>query len=276
MKELSNWLKDDYEIKGSKIVPKTEIKVKIRREATKKEEEIDITDKMWVLGNTTRNNKNLIVSCTKILTHAGALYLKRISGIKFKEGSYNIIKEPTVENLLHGYATIETVDGTMGDGETHKDTLQKSMHPYSFTMLKKRTEDRAILLELGLYEQGFYSDVEVTPDMLAGVEDDIIITDDKKKKLIEQVLTANKYLNQDETALKEFVAGLTGQPVKNIDIHSATTDILAKTYNELNKLCKEELSKRQELADELVGENKKLNRKELLKKHSSELEGVKG
>ncbi len=271
MKELAEWLLEDYKMKDGKVIPKSKINVKIRRESSKEEEDIDITDKMWVLANTTRKDKNLIVSCTKILTHAGALFLKRISGIKFKEGSYTIIKEPALPDL-HGYATIETVNGTMGDGEVAKETLQNAMKPYSFTMLKKRTEDRTILLELGLYEQGIYSEVEITPDMKAELDDNIVITDDKKKKLTKQVLTANEYLNQDEKALKEFVAGITGQPIKNIDILSMSTDILAKVYNELNKLCREELKKRQELADQLVKSDKKLNRKKLIELHSSELE----
>lgn len=269
MKELAKRLQEEYKIEGRNIVPKHPVKVKIKREGKDEPEEIDITDKMWVLGNSTRSNKNLIVNCTKILKHTGALYLKRIAELEFKEDSYKLIKEPSAPDL-HGYATIETTNGTVGDGEVHKSTLQASMQSYPYTMLKKRTVDRAILLELGLYEEGFYSEVEITPEMLMG--EDIIITDNKKEELIEKVLKANQYLNQNEKALKEFVAGITGRPLKDIDIVSMTTDILARVYNELAKLCKEELKHRQELVGKIWEVDKTVPKKSLIENHSSGLE----
>lgn len=269
-KSLATHLEAEYKQVGNQVIPKGEVKVHIK-EGKEGEKSYDISKFVWVLANTSKSNKDLYVSCTKILKHSGALYLKRMSGLKFVEGSYTIHKTPDNDDI-HGYATIMTEKGTLGDGEVHKRSLQPSMYAYPYTMLKKRTEDRAILQELGLYELGFYSDAEITPEMMSAV-DDIPLNDNKKVDLVNRIRTANAYLNQSEAELVEFVSATTGNPTSNIDIDSMSVDVLARIFNKLKAVSKEEMSRRIELVTKIMsGGLSKSTKEELMDIHSSELE----
>jgi len=266
MKRLSQNLLSKYSVKNGEIRPKENLKVKIDNSNIEIPE-----DAVWVLAHTSKEDRNLITSCINVLKHSFILNLKSKYGIKFKD--YKWLKQPENPELW-GYLLVTTEKGTVGDGEVHKDSLQKSMHSFPYTMLKKRAEDRAILLELGLYSQGLYSESEVTPEMVE--EHNIPLPINKDQELKETILKISAYLKYNKETLLELISSITGQPKENIDLDSMSTDLLAKSVNRLTEIGKEEKALRKKLCIEVYktdptqspDELKKLSSKELEKKLS--------
>jgi len=155
-KVLADWLKDKYDLKGTKIVTKEPLYYVI-----KGEKKLVPEGAVWFLPHSRRND-DLIVNITPVITHAHCLELAMSYPdiVKFDTCVYEYKKWPFDNSDLWGYLIIRNVDGFVGDGEVHRNTLQPSMLSYACTMLTKRAEDRLILRTLGLYQQGFYSEVE--------------------------------------------------------------------------------------------------------------------
>lgn len=270
-KQLATHLKEDYKIEaGGKVIPKTGIKVKIQGK------DVEFTGKdIWVLAHTSKGDRSLIVNCTKVITHARVVALKQEYKIKFT--NYDWKKEPN--NLeLWGYLLVTTDKGTVGDGEVHIDTLARNMRQFAYTILKKRAEDRAVLLELGLYSYGIYSDAEITPEMRMEGFEETPEPRSVKESLLLKIEKAHLYLGQTDKELLELVVVLTGEKPEGIELDNLSPDLLAKISNTLNQLSREEMALRKGLAAEFlkVAANTEKTVEDLLKVPSSKLrEGIK-
>lgn len=270
-KQLATHLQKDYKVEaGGNVISKTGIKVKIN------DKEIEFKDQdIWILAHTSKGDRNLIVKCTKVLTHAKVIALKQEYGIKFT--NYDWKKEPNNQDLW-GYLLVTTEDGTVGDGEVHAKTLTQNMKHFAYTILKKRAEDRAVLQELGLYSYGIYSDAEITPEMRQESLDDIPEPKSSvKEDLLDKIKKAEHYLGFSEKESLELIATLTGEKPDKIELDSMSPDILAKIYNTLKKLTREEMALRKKYAAEFlkVAVDTKKTVEELLEVSSSKLkEGI--
>jgi hypothetical protein len=262
-KQLATHLKADYKIEaGGKVVSKSGLKVKI------KEKNVELKDPdIWILAHTSKSNRDMYVKCTKIITHAAVLRLKREHSIKFTD--YDWKKEPNNPELW-GYLLVTTECGTVGDGEVHAKTLSLNMRTFAYTMLKKRAEDRAVLQALGLYGL-VYSESEVTPDMKEDFEE-TPEPKDVKGTLLTKIAKASEYLGPSINLI-ELVAGLTGEEAGKIELDNMSPDILAKISNHLNQLSREELALRKTHLVEFLRlhPNTKKTEEDILGAHSSVL-----
>jgi hypothetical protein len=253
-KQLASHLQDEYLIDaGGKVIPKSGLKVKIDG----KDVELNDPD-IWVLAHTSKSNRDMYIRCTKIITHATILRLKNEHDIKFT--NYEWKKEPNNSDLW-GYLLVTTENGFVGDGEVHIKTLMPSMRNFPYTMLKKRAEDRAVLLELGLYGL-VYSEEEITPEMKEDFEETPTPKSNVKTELLDKIERANDYLCQPKKELLELVAGLTGQEPGKVDLPNMSTDLLAKIFNTLKKMTREEYSARKELLPEFFKTHPKTKKTE--------------
>jgi hypothetical protein len=105
----------------------------------------------------TKSNGNII----PVLRHRHILVLKKELGVEF-EIPYPV-KDwvvPSSSNNFRAYVFVYTKNGTFGDGEVYVPNSTKMEQNFALTIALKRAEDRAIMKELGLYQQGLYSEVE--------------------------------------------------------------------------------------------------------------------
>lgn len=160
-KYLSDWLTEDFEMKNGEVFPKRKYSYKI----DDKEFDIDPSG-LWVQTFCSKENPNLIIRCIVTIKHPYCLALadKHRDIVKLHTAKREVIEWPSKNENLRGYAMITNEDGVWADGETSKDTLNKTMWNYANTMLMKRSEDRLILRALGLYQAGMYSDSEFGGD----------------------------------------------------------------------------------------------------------------
>ncbi len=198
-KELAKWLQDEYEMSNGSIVCKKDYQFEYRGEKV-----IIPKNSIIVTGYGKKNDRDFIVRCMKKLSHPYILSLVDKFGLKFKDYTYVVKPEPP---SYHGYATIYVEDPAtdktvFGDGEVHKETLQNTMVYYAHTMLRKRTEDRAVLRLLGLYQEGFYAEDE----NLGG--EDYYNTDTVNRSLIDyesKIKNLAVRLKYDKNSFKTFV-----------------------------------------------------------------------
>ena len=156
-KILSDWLKEDFEIKKGEVIPKK----KYSYEVDGKVYNID-PSWIWVQIFCSKENPDLIVRCIPTLTHAACLILaeKHKDKVKLNTLKRTVHCFPHTNERLYGYMTVVNEDNVFADGEVCKETLNKTMFSYAATMMHKRAEDRLCLRALGLYQIGFYSETE--------------------------------------------------------------------------------------------------------------------
>ncbi len=228
-KKLANWLEDEYKLdKSGTILLKKDLTIKIKNADNKEINIVIKNNDLFILPFGSKNNKSLIVRCTKTLTHPFCLHLKDKTGIKFDVSKYKIWVEPCKENNLHGYIWVYDTNGNMADGEVDKNTLQTSMLDYAWTIMLKRAEDRLILRILELYQKGFYGEDEVTPQMK---KDSSSVVDhnqfpekngEKREGLNKKIKELRTKLDLDNNAMQklanELAAVKKGSKVKMDDI----------------------------------------------------------
>lgn len=267
--ELIKSLRDKYIVKNGEVKLKKPLKVKIM------EEEVEVPEEGVWIAFFKSSDKRYIVRCNPTLTHAYLLHLKDLYNIKIK--SYNWLKLPELPDLW-GYLIVRSEKGTYADGEVHKSNLMKQMHGFACTLLKKRAEDRLIMLELGLYQQGLYAEDELKyiPEEQKVSNYNDLPKENYRERITKKIREINSFLNQNEEQLKEYIAGFTGQDHKNIDIDSISPDILAKVHKNLRSIAAKEWNLRKELVEKLIDKNKELekNKSALLKKNSVKLEEI--
>ncbi len=200
---LADWLKNDYVMEKGEVRPKTNYVYEVNGE----EYELP-AEAVWIQTFSQKDKPDLIIRCVPTIKHSHCLVLadKFKDIVKLNTAKREVHEWPYTNDVLHGYMTIINADGIFADGETHKETLNRTMWPYATTMMYKRAEDRLVLRALGLYQAGFYSSEEFGGEGNATTEDIEKVVDkssntidmkDIKRKAAKSILKDIKALNED-------------------------------------------------------------------------------
>lgn len=208
--KLANHLKSEYDTDGYNVFTKSDYEFEFNGQ------NVEIPrQEITVVSYGSKGDRDLKVRCEKKINHSFLLKLLDDFNLELKD--YKIIVHPNDNDEKWGYATVVCTDGERyveADGEVHRDNLNSSMLGYCYTMLRKRTEDRAILRFFGLYQKGFYSSSENLGETEHGV--------DYNSNTIEYDNTPTRQLKQDNL-LDEIK-----EKAKQLNISKSDVERLAK------------------------------------------------
>ena len=259
-KKLAYWLENEYEMKGPKVVRKGELSATIYPGDKKREtRHIFPDDSYWVLANTKKGDPNLIVSCSTVLNHSYCLHLQKLYDVKIPKQNRYVQEMARPDNDWHGLVWVFTEKGTFGDGECMSgefSNIQPSMKSYPMIMAMKRAEDRAIIRELGLYHQGFMSDVENPEDTFDEKEIDKIRQRNEDNNR-ENLMTPEEIKSAYIKALKLFMEEHKEEWDKDADKANSMLQSLVATFlNKPKEQCETKLLTIEELRTATVMLNK--------------------
>lgn len=162
MLRLSKELQDEYLIdkETQSVVPKQ----KSYKFESEKYGSVEVpSDRIILMAFTDDSDEEIVTSIFKKIKYNYLQTLKDKYKIEFNQEE--VIQAPSYENYYHGYVRIPVKgSNVVGDGEVHENSLG-DFYIYAWTTMYQRAESRAILKELGLYDNGFLSESESLVDI---------------------------------------------------------------------------------------------------------------
>ena|SRR3990167_5687281 len=155
--KLTDRLQRDYEIYGRDLSYKHKVFLK---KPDGSEFEVP-NDWFWVLKQTDKVDRELVVSASKILTHASCLKLAREWALDLSKAEVKLIVEPTNDNENRAAFLMTIPNCVSVVGEASPSSLNSNMKSYIVTMAHKRGMDKLVTHATGIYTQGFYSQSEL-------------------------------------------------------------------------------------------------------------------
>jgi len=230
---LASFLKNEYTISNGEV---KSLKT-FYYQFDGKEYEIPAKD-VWVLANAKRNNPQVIVRCTPILTHSGCMNVADNIKLDLSQLETNWIKIPSKTDN-HAIVEVKYKQGSMPIiGEANNESLNPSMRCYAATMALKRAIDRFIIAYSGLYQLGIYADTELGGSFNKDTfVDDAGVDENETTSLITQIKALQQQLEWSNTELREFIADKMQISVDQV----TSTTLTATDYKHLINLLKQQL-----------------------------------
>jgi len=233
---LAQHLQSEYTTDGFTVSPRNHYTFKFR------DENVTIPkDAVIVVPYFSKKDTDLIVRCVKKISHP--YILKLVDDYDLNLSNYEIVQNPDKEDLW-GYATVlcEDITGKIveADGEVHISNLKAGMKGYAYTMLRKRTEDRAVLRYFSLYQKGFYSESEDlgetdTQNSNGSVDFDSspARTLNNSNNYLPKIQELAKSRNIDKPGIDAIAIKVLNLNTETVDWKTLVTSQLEQIYNEM-------------------------------------------
>lgn len=154
--KLAYHLQKDYDVIDNEIVYKHTVIVK-----KPSGEEFEIPkDWFWILRQTSKENREYVTNCSKILKHSACIKLAEEFKIDLTQIKNNWLMLPTEANDFRAVVEATHPSCIPIIGEASPSSLNSTMKSYLCTMASKRAHDKIITFVSGVYQYGFYSQSE--------------------------------------------------------------------------------------------------------------------